>query len=113
MKNRVLLIGHLGGDPDIRSTDTGKKWARLSLATNESFQNARGEKVTETQWHNLVAWGKQAEYVEKYMSKGCEVAVDGKLVSRSYVDKEGLKKYITEIHINDSLLLGERKPANV
>ena len=109
LKNKVQLIGNLGNLPDVRTTESGKKWARFSVATNESYRNAKGEKVTETQWHNLVAWGKLAEIVEKYLGKGKEIAVEGKLVTRSYNDKEGNKKYITEIHVNELLMLGTKQ----
>jgi len=79
------------------------------MATNESFNNAAGEKITETQWHTLVAWGKTADIVEKYLKKGSEVAVDGKLINRNYSDKAGSKKYITEVQVNEILMLGEKK----
>lgn len=81
------------------------------MATDESYKNSNGEKVTETQWHNLVAWGKVAEIVERFLNKGSEVAVEGKLVHRNYTDKDGIKKYISEVHVNELLLLG-RKPEN-
>jgi len=107
LRNKVQLIGHIGQQPDVRTTESGKKWARFSLATSEVYHNANGDKVTETQWHNLVAWGNQAETVEKYLPKGREVAIEGKLVSRSYTNKEGVKKYVTEVHVNEILLLGK------
>ncbi len=109
LKNKVQLIGHVGNQPDVRTTESGKKLTRFNVATNEVYRNARGEKVTETQWHNLVAWGKVAEIAEKFLSKGREVAVEGKLINRSYTDKEGNKKYITEIQVNELLLLGATK----
>lgn len=108
LKNKVQLIGHLGNKPDIRQTESGKKWARFSMATSQTYRNTKGEKVTDTQWHNLVAWGKLAEIVEKYLEKGKEVAIEGKLISRSYSDKGGNKKYITEVHVNELLMLGAR-----
>jgi single-strand DNA-binding protein len=108
LKNKVQLIGNLGQNPEIKSFDGGKKLAKFSIATNESYRNVNGEKVNETQWHNLVAWGKLAEIVEKYVTKGSEVAVEGKLTYRSYSDKEGNKKYFTEIQVNELLMLGER-----
>jgi single-strand DNA-binding protein len=108
LRNKVQLIGNLGNAPEIKTFDGGKKMARFSVATDESYRNAKGEKVKETQWHNLVAWGKLAGIVEKYLTKGKEVAVEGKLVSRSYNDKEGNKKYITEIQVNELLLLGSK-----
>lgn len=106
LKNKVQLIGNLGNAPEVKTLESGKKMARFSVATNENYRNAKGEKVTETQWHNLVAWGKVAEIVEKFLTKGKEVAIEGKLVNRSYNDKEGNKKYITEIQVNELLLLG-------
>ncbi len=111
LKNKVQLIGHLGQQPDVRTTETGKKWARFSVATNEVYRNAKGEKVTETQWHNLVAWGKVAEIAEKFLNKGTEVAIEGKLINRSYSDKDGNKKYITEVQVNEVLLLGAKADA--
>ena len=108
LKNKVQLIGNLGNAPEVRTFESGKKMARFSVATNESYRNAKGEKVTETQWHNLVAWGKVAEIVEKYLGKGKEVAIEGKLVNRSYNDKEGNKKYITEIQVSELLMLGAK-----
>ncbi len=108
LKNKVQLIGNLGNAPEVKTLESGKKMARFSVATNEDYRNAKGEKVTETQWHNLVAWGKVAEIVEKYLTKGKEVAIEGKLISRSYIDKEGNKKYITEIQVNELLMLGAK-----
>jgi single-strand DNA-binding protein len=108
LKNKVQLIGNLGGNPEIKSLDGGKKMAKFSIATNESYRNANGEKITETQWHNLVAWGRVAEIIEKYLIKGSEVAVEGKLTYRTYNDKEGNKKYLTEIHVNELLMFGEK-----
>lgn len=108
LRNKVQLIGNLGADPDVRSTEDGKKWAKFSMATDESYKNSSGEKVTETQWHNLVAWGKVAEIVERFLNKGSEVAVEGKLVHRNYTDKDGIKKYISEVHVNELLLLGRK-----
>ena len=81
------------------------------MATNEVYRNAKGEKITETQWHNLIAWGKLADIAEKYMNKGSEVAIEGKLINRSYTDKEGNKKYFTEVQVNEVLLLGARADA--
>ena len=106
LKNKVQLIGHVGNKPETRIFDGGKKLVRFSVATNESYRNAKGEKVTETQWHTLVAFGKVADIAEKFLDKGTEVALEGKLVNRNYQDKEGVKKYITEIHVSELLLLG-------
>lgn len=110
LRNKVQLIGNLGNTPEIKTLESGKKMARFSMATSEVYRNAKGERITETQWHNLVAWGKLAEIAEKYLTKGKELAVEGKLISRSYNDKEGNKKFITEIQVNEMLLLGA-KPA--
>lgn len=106
LQNKVQLIGNLGADPDVRDIDSGKKMARLSIATNESYRNAKGETVKETQWHNAIAWGKNAELAEKYLAKGSQIAIEGKLINRNYIDKEGNKKYITEVQVNDILFLG-------
>jgi single-strand DNA-binding protein len=108
LRNKVQLIGNLGNAPEIKTLEGGKKMAKFSVATHETYKNTKGEKVTETQWHNLVAWGKLAGIAEKYLTKGKEIAVEGKLVSRSYNDKEGKKKYFTEIQVNELLLLGSK-----
>lgn len=108
LKNKVQLIGNLGGKPEIKQTESGRKLATFNIATNESYRNAKGDKVTETQWHRVVAWGKLAEIAEKYLDKGKEVAVEGKIVYRSYTDKDGTKKYITEVQINELLMLGAK-----
>jgi len=107
LRNSVRLIGNLGANPEVKEFEKGKKLARLALATNETFTNAKGEKVTETCWHNLIAWGKTAEIAEKYLSKGSEVAIEGKLTSRNYTTKEGEKKYVTEIVVNELLFLNK------
>ncbi len=107
LKNKVQLIGNLGNDPEIITMDNGNKLAKFSIATNETYKNAQGEKVTDTQWHNVVAWGKTAEIAENYLVKGKEVAIEGKLTSRSYENKEGEKRYITEVRCNELLMLGK------
>ena len=91
--------------------ENGRKMARFSIATSEVYKNSKGERVTETQWHNLVAWGKVADIVAQYLTKGKEVAIEGKLVNRSWEDKSGNKKYITEIQVNELLLLGSKATA--
>lgn len=111
LKNKVQLIGNLGNAPEVKNTQSGKKLARFSIATNEVYRNAKGEKVKETTWHNLVAWGKIADIVEKYLNKGSEVAIEGKLISRSYTDKEGTKKFISEVEVNELLMLGSKATA--
>ena len=106
LRNKVQLIGNLGKNPEVITLESGKKLAKFSIATNDSYRNASGEKITDTQWHNVIAWNKTAEIVEKYLTKGNEIAVEGKLTSRSYENKEGVKKYITEIVVNELLMLG-------
>jgi single-strand DNA-binding protein len=111
LKNKVQLIGNLGNAPEVKNIESGKKLARFSIATNENYRNAKGEKVTETTWHNLVAWGKVAELAEKFLLKGTEVMIEGKLINRSYTDKDGNKKYISEIQVNELLLLNNKQVA--
>ncbi|CAL2104136.1 Single-stranded DNA-binding protein [Tenacibaculum sp. 190130A14a] len=106
LKNKVQLIGNVGQEPTITTLESGKKVVRLSLATNENYKNSNGEKQTDTNWHNIVAWGKTADIIEKYVNKGKEIAVEGKLTSRSYEDKEGVKRYVTEVVVSEILLMG-------
>lgn len=107
LKNKVQLIGHVGNDPEIKTLDGGRKLAKMNVATNESYKNDKGEKVEETQWHSLIAWGKTAEIIEKYVVKGKEIAIEGKLTHRSYEDKNGEKRYVTEVVIDELLMLGK------
>jgi single-strand DNA-binding protein len=107
LRNKVQLIGHVGNDPEIKTFDGGKKLAKLNVATNESYKNEKGEKVEETQWHSLIAWGKTADIIEKYVVKGKEIAIEGKLTHRSYEDKNGEKRYVTEVVIDELLMLGK------
>lgn len=108
LKNKVQLIGNLGAAPEVRNTESGKKLVRFSIATSESYRNTKGERVKETQWHNVIAWGTVADVVEKYLVKGSEIALEGKLIYRNYTDKEGQKKYVTEIQMNEMLMLGSK-----
>jgi single-strand DNA-binding protein len=107
MKNTVQLIGNVGNDPEIKTFDGGRKLANLTIATNDSYKNDKGEKIETTEWHKVVAWGKTAEIIEKYVTKGLQIAIEGKLTHRSYDDKNGEKRYITEVVVNDVLLLGK------
>ncbi len=107
LRNKVQLIGNLGKDPEIINLENGKKIAKFSLATNDSYKNAQGERVTQTHWHNLIAWNKTAEIVEKYITKGKEIAVEGKLTNRSWEDKDGIKRYTTEVMVNELLMLSK------
>ena len=106
LRNSVQLIGRLGKDPEVRTFDSGKKQATLSIATSETYKNQKGEKVQDTQWHNLVIWGKLVDIVAKYLKKGNEIAVEGKLIHRTYETSAGEKRYITEINVNDFVMLG-------
>ena len=108
IRNKVQLIGNVGREPEIVNLESGKKLAKFSVATNENYKNGNGERVTDTQWHNIVAWGKTAELIEKYVNKGKEVGVEGKLTTRSWDDKDGTKHYITEVICNELLLLGQK-----
>lgn len=109
MRNKVTLIGNIGQNPEVKEFNGGNKFVKFSLATNETYRNKAGEKVTDTQWHNLTAWGKTAEIVGKYLKKGSEIAVEGKLLNRNYTDKDGVKRYVTEIQVNELLMLGGKK----
>ena len=108
LKNSVRLVGNLGMDPEVKSFDNNRKLAKMSLATNETYKNDKGEKITDTQWHNLVLWGTQAKFAEEYLKKGDEIAIEGKLSSRSYVDKDGNKKYATEVVVNEFMKIGQK-----
>ena len=105
LRNKVQLIGNLGNDPEIDTLDNGKKLAKFSLATNEHYKDKNGEKQSKTQWHNLIVWNKTADLIEQYVTKGKQIAIKGKLSSRSYDDKEGEKRYTTEVIVNELLLL--------
>jgi len=109
LRNRVQLIGHLGSDPEIKTLDGNKKVARISLATNDEYTDKKGEKVKQTQWHQLVVWGKLADTCEKYLNKGKEIAVEGKLTYRSWDDKDGKTHNITEIIVNELLFMGSKE----
>ena len=104
LRNRVQLIGNLGMDPEVKELENGRKLAKFSVATSQSYNNSKGEKVTDTQWHNVVAWGKDAELAEKFLAKGSHVTIEGRIVYKSYEDKQGQKRYSTEIVMNDIVL---------
>ena len=111
LRNKVQLIGNLGLAPEIVSFENGNKLAKIRLATNDFYKNAQGEKVTETQWHTLAAWGKQADIFEKYIKKGQEIAIEGKLVTKSFLTKEGEKRFKTEVIVSEVLMLSGGKEA--
>jgi single-strand DNA-binding protein len=108
LKNKVQLLGNLGAAPEVRTTDNGRKLVRLRVATNETYKNANGEKITDTQWHSVVAWGTTADIAEQYLTKGSEVMVEGKLQYREYTDKEGVKRTAAEIQAASILLLDKK-----
>ena len=108
IKNHVQLIGNVGIEPTVTNLESGKKVARLSLATNENYKDSNGEKQTDTNWHTIVAWGKVAEIIEKYVTKGKEIGISGKLKTRSYETKDGNQRYVTEVEANEILLLGSK-----
>lgn len=109
LRNKVQLIGHLGMDPDIKNFDKDRKLARVAIATNEVYYNNKGERVEDTQWHNLVMWGKVADLAEKYLKKGQEIAIEGKLVNRSWETENGDKRYATEVVVSEVVMLGKKE----
>src|SRR4051812_24328099 len=104
--NKVILVGNLGKDPEIRSIENGRKVSNFTLATTESYKDKNGERVDQTEWHNVVFWGPIADVIERYLKKGSQIYVEGKIRTRSYEDKDGVKKYITEILGDKMTMLG-------
>ena len=111
VKNSVVLIGHMGADPETKNFESGKLVARFKIATNEKMKNSGGESRVETQWHQIITWNKNAEFVEKYLKKGDLVAVQGKLVHRSYEDDKDIKHYVSEVIANDIQTLARKSTA--
>ncbi|MDQ1296581.1 MAG: single-strand DNA-binding protein [Bacteroidota bacterium] len=109
MRNKVMLIGNLGQDPEMKTLESGKKVANFTLATKDDYKNTEGQKVSETTWHNIVAWNGLAEIASKFLKKGREVAVEGRINYKTYEDKQGTTKYFTEIVLSDLLLLRSSK----
>jgi len=109
--NKVILVGHLGADPDMRFTPSGQGVCELRVATSESWNDKNGQKQERTEWHRVVVWGKRAEVCSKYLSKGRQVYIEGRIQTRNYDDKEGHKRYITEVIANDVQFLGGRGDA--
>jgi len=108
LRNRVQLIGHLGGDPEIKTLEGSKKVARFSLATNDEYTDKSGQKVKQTQWHQLVVWGRLADTCEKFLFKGKEIAIEGKLTYRTWNDKDGKTHNITEVVVNELMFMGSK-----
>ena len=104
--NKVILLGNLGKDPEVRRLDDGRGVANFSLATSETYKNKSGEKETNTEWHNIVLWSPLADIAENYLKKGSQVYIEGKISNRSYEDKDGVKKYISEVVGREITLLG-------
>lgn len=104
--NKVILVGNLGADPEVRVLSSGTKTARLRIATSETYTNKNGERVTNTEWHTVNVWRGQAEVAEKYLGKGRQIYVEGKLRTRSYDDKDGITRYVTEIEADSFTMLG-------
>ena len=109
MLNKVMLIGNLGQDPTVRTLDAGVKVASFTIATSETYKDKEGEKQTKTEWHNIVAWRGLAEVIERFLKKGSQVYIEGKLTHRKYEDKDGVEKYMTEIVCNEMKMLGGRR----
>lgn len=105
--NKVILLGHLGKDPEVRHLENGRAVANFSIATSETYKNKQGDRVTNTEWHNVVLWSPLAEIAESYMKKGSQVYIEGKLTTRSWDDKDGLKRYTTEVVGRELTLLGK------
>jgi len=109
IENSVRLIGNLGTDPEVITLESGKKVSNISIATNESYKNNKGELIDKAEWHKVVAWGKLAEITEKHLVKGKKVAIEGKLIHRKYEDKNGEPKAVSEVLASSILMLGEKK----
>jgi single-strand DNA-binding protein len=109
LKNRVILIGRLGQNPETKTIESGKKVTRFTLATDDSYKNAEGQKVNEATWHNIVAWNGLADIADRFLKKGRQVVLEGRIVYRTYEDKKGVTKNITEIVLNDLVFVGSGK----
>lgn len=108
LRNKVQLIGHLGNDPELQTFESGKKMVKFSIATNDFYRNAEGERVKQTDWHNVVAWNKTAEIISNHVKKGQEIALEGKLTTRSWETEDGQKRYTTEVVCDEVVLLGSK-----
>ena len=112
-KNKVQLIGHLGAAPEVKTFENGNTLAKMNIATNETYKNAKGEEVSDTQWHRVTAWGKTAEIAGKYLTKGSQVLIDGRLAYREYTDKEGQRRFMTDVVVNEILMLDKKSVAEI
>ena len=111
LKNKVQLIGHLGADPEMKALENGNTLTKMRIATSEIYKNAKGEKVTDTQWHVVTAWGKTAEIAGKYLNKGSYVMIEGRLTHNEFVDKDGQKRYFTEVVVGELVMLDKKQAA--
>lgn len=109
LRNKVQLIGRLGKDVELKTLESGKTLAKVSMATTDVYKNADGKKVENTQWHSLTFWGKNAEIAGNFLKKGSEIVVDGRLSYSNYEDKDGVMKYYTEIIVNEFVMTGSKK----
>lgn len=109
LRNKVQLIGRLGNDPELQTFDSGKKMVKFSIATDDFYRNAEGERVKQTDWHNVVAWSKTAEIISNHVKKGQEIALEGKLTTRSWEGEDGKKRYTTEVICDEVVLLGSKQ----
>jgi single-strand DNA-binding protein len=109
IRNSVRLLGRLGQDPEVKQIGNGNKVAKCSIATSESYKSKDGEQVSETTWHQLVIWGKQAEIAERLMKKGVEVAIEGKIANRTYTDQEGVKRFVSEVIVQEFVVLTRKE----
>ena len=107
--NKVILVGNLGKEPEVKYLDSGVAVANFSLATTENYKNKEGEKVSQTEWHNIVLWRGLAEVAEKYLKKGASVYIEGKIKTRKWEDKDGNTRYDTEILVDNMTMLGGKK----
>ncbi len=109
LRNSVQLIGNLGKDPEIKTLESGRKMAKVTIATNDIYKNSKGEKIVDTQWHNLVCWGRVAERMEKYLTKGSEICLQGKLTHSSYKDDKGVTRYSSEVVVHEFMMLSKKR----
>jgi single-strand DNA-binding protein len=109
LKNKVILVGRLGQNPETKTIDGGKKVTHFTLATDDSYKNAEGQKISEATWHNITAWNGLEDIADRFLKKGNQVAVEGRIVYRSYEDKKGVTKNVTDIVLSDLVLLGSGK----
>lgn len=110
LKNKVQLVGHLGAAPEVKTLENGNTLAKMRIATNETYKNAAGEKITDTQWHTVIAWGKTAEIASRFLQKGSEVMLEGRLTYREYTGQDGLKRVTAEIVANELMMMDKKQP---